>query len=99
MLAEAIRICAANFGHIYRRENEGMHLVARYNTTAAFTEFRRRSPQIGLVPETFLGRMAAAKAVLHVVDIAAERGYIERVPEMVAAVELGGVGRFWLCRC
>ena len=45
MLAEAIRICAANFGHIYRRENEGMHLVARYNTPAAFTEFRRARPR------------------------------------------------------
>ncbi len=94
MLAEAVRICAANFGHIYRRENEGMHLVARYNTPPAFTEFRRRSPQTRLIPETFLGRMAAAKAVLHVADIAADRGYIERVPEIVAAVELGGVRTF-----
>ena len=84
-------------GHIYRRQNEGMHLVARYNTPAAFTEFRRRSPRSVVIPETFLGRMAAAKAVLHVVDIAAERGYIERVPEIVAAVELGGVRTYSCC--
>jgi signal transduction histidine kinase len=35
--------------------------------------------------------MAATKAVVHVADIAADRGYGERVPEIVAAVELGGV--------
>jgi adenylate cyclase len=36
--------------------------------------------------------MSATKAVVHVADIAADRGYIElRTPEIVAAVELGGV--------
>jgi signal transduction histidine kinase len=91
MLAEAVRICHAKFGNIFRRDNEGMHLVARHNTPPAFAEFRRHSPDTRLDPETFLGRMAAAKAVVHVADIATDRGYAERVPEIVAAVELGGV--------
>ena len=39
--------------------------------------------------------MVATKAVVHVADIAADQGYIEhRVPETVAAVELGGVRTF-----
>ena len=91
MLAEAVRICDAKFGNIFRRDSEGMHLVARHNTPPAFAEFRRRSPDTRLIPETFLGRMSATKTVVHVADIAADRGYIERVPEIVAAVELGGV--------
>jgi GAF domain-containing protein len=92
MLAEAVRICDAKFGNIFRRESEGMHLVARHNTPPAFAEFRRRSPHTRLIPETFLGRMSATKAVVHVADIAADQGYIEqRVPEIVAAVELGGI--------
>ena len=91
MLAEAARICDASFGNIFRRESEGMHLVARHNTPPAFAEFRWRSPHTRLSPETFLGRMAAAKAVVHVADIAADQGYERRVPEIVAAVELGGV--------
>ena len=91
MLAEAVRICDAKFGNIFRRDSEGMHLVARHNTPPAFAEFRRRSPDTRLIPETFLGRMSATKAVVHVADIAADRGYTERVPEIVAAVELGGV--------
>ena len=99
MLEKAIRICAANFGHIYRRENEGMHLVARYNTPAAFTEFRRRSPQIRLIPETFLGRMAAAKAVLHVVDIAADGATSNAFPKSRQPSNSEASGRFLLCRC
>ncbi len=91
MLAEAVRICGAKFGNIFRRDNEGMHLVAMRDTPAAFAEFRRHSPDTRLIPETFLGRMSATKAVVHVADIAADRGYIERVSEIVAAVELGGV--------
>jgi GAF domain-containing protein len=92
MLGEAVRICDAKFGNIFSRHGEGMHLVARHNTPAAFAEYRRRSPRTGLIPETFLGRMSATKAVLHVADIAADHGYIkQRVPEIVAAVELGGV--------
>ena len=92
MLGEAVRICDAKFGNIFSRDGEGMHLVARHNTPAAFAEYRRRSPRTGLIPETFLGRMSATKAVLHVADIAADQGYIkQRVPEIVAAVELGGV--------
>ena len=95
MLAEAVRICDANFGNIFRRESEGMRLVARHNTPPAFAEYRRRSPHTRLVPETLLGRMSAIKAVLHVADMAADQGYIKRsVPEIVAAVELGGVRTF-----
>jgi GAF domain-containing protein len=95
MLAEAVRICDAKFGNIFRRESEGMHLVARHNTPPAFAEFRWRSPHTRLIPETFPGRMSATKAVVHVPDIAADQGYIkQRVPEIVAAVD----GAFTLLR-
>jgi adenylate cyclase len=92
MLAAAVRICDASFGNIFRRDSEGMYLVANHNTPATFAEARRRSPHHRLSPKSVLGRMAATKAVVHVADIAADQGYIEhRVPEIVAAVELGGV--------
>ena len=35
--------------------------------------------------------MMTAKAVVHVVNLPTEKGYIERVPETVSAVELGGI--------
>ncbi|MGO9302429.1 MAG: GAF domain-containing protein, partial [Candidatus Korobacteraceae bacterium] len=95
MLENAVRICDAKFGNVYRREGDALHLVATHNTPPAYAEERRRSPHHRLSRKSFLGRMATTKAVVHVADIAAEQSYIERrVPETVAAVELGGVRTF-----
>src|SRR5262249_17350006 len=44
MLANATRICGANFGNLYRRDGEEFHLVAHHNTPAALVEERKRSP-------------------------------------------------------
>ena len=38
--------------------------------------------------------MIANKTVIHVADVAAEQAYIERDPETVTAVEVGGVRSF-----
>ena len=91
MLENAVRICDAKFGNIQRWDGEVLHHIAAHNTPPAFAEARRRSvlrPSM----ETPIGRMVATKTVIHVVDLAAEPGYIEqRSPTIVAAVELGGV--------
>src|SRR5262249_1467613 len=42
-------------------------------------------------PETILGRIERTKHLVHVDDLASTRGYAERDPLVVAAVELGGV--------
>jgi GAF domain-containing protein len=36
MLEKAVRICDAKFGNIYRRDGDALHLMASYNTPAAF---------------------------------------------------------------
>jgi GAF domain-containing protein/HAMP domain-containing protein len=94
MLENAVRICDAKFGNIYRWDGDALHLVATHNTPPAFAEARRRShPHLG--PKTPIGRMVATKTVSHVADLAADQGYIEQsVPGIVAAVELGGVRTF-----
>jgi GAF domain-containing protein len=90
MLEKAVRICDAKFGTIYRRHGDAMLFVAAYNAPPAYAQARRRSPRLNV--ETLLGPMAAAKALVHVADLSTERVYVEqRVPEVVAAVELGGV--------
>src|SRR5262249_35925607 len=38
MLANATRICGANFGNLYLRDGEEFHLVAHHNTPAALVE-------------------------------------------------------------
>ena len=45
MLENAVRICDATFGNIYRWDGEALHLLATHNTPPAFAEARRRSPR------------------------------------------------------
>ena len=47
MLTNAVRICDATFGNIYRWHDGALHLVAGHNTPPAFAEARRRSPLRG----------------------------------------------------
>jgi PAS domain S-box-containing protein len=90
MLAEAVRICEANFGNIYRWDGEALHLTATHDTPAAFADLRRRLPiRSALTPA---GHMVATKKTVHVADLAAEPIYTRhREPGVVAAVELAGV--------
>jgi len=91
MLENAVRICDATFGNIYRWDGENLHLVAANNTPGSFVQTRAR---IGLHPGANdpVGRMIVTKAVVHTADLAAERDYIERRnPGIIAAVEVGGV--------
>jgi hypothetical protein len=90
MLEKAVRICDAKFGNIYARDGKVFRLLATHNTPPSLAEHRRRSP-IRSSPTTLFGRMMTAKAVVHVVNLPAEKSYIERVPETVSAVELGGI--------
>ena len=94
MLHNAVRICDAKFGNIFRWEGDALHLVATHNIPPAFAELRRRSP-FSPGPENPIGRMVATKAVVQVADLAAEPRYIDRRdPAIVAAVELGGIRTF-----
>ena len=93
MLENAVRICDAKFGNIYRWDGNALHHVASHNVPSAFAESRKRSPRRPS-PEAPTGRMIANKTVIHVADVAAEQAYIERDPETVTAVEVGGVRSF-----
>ena len=91
MLENAVRICDAKFGNIYRWDGDAFNLVATYNTPPALAEARRRSP-MRPDPKAPAGRMVATKTVVHIADLAADPGYIEhRVPAIIAGVELGGI--------
>jgi class 3 adenylate cyclase/putative methionine-R-sulfoxide reductase with GAF domain len=99
MLEKAVRICDAKFGNIYRWDGNALHLASSYNTPPAFAEARGRSPHLPAEHSSDAltsvpGRMATTKSTIHVADLAADRAYIERYPQTVAAVELGGVRTF-----
>ena len=93
MLENGVRICDAKFGGIYRIEGDTIRLVATNDVPAAYEGARRFAP-FRPGPKHPFGRMMAARTVLHVVDAAAEQGYVERRAEYVAAVELGGIGTY-----
>jgi GAF domain-containing protein len=91
MLQNAVRICNAKFGHIYRWDGDALALVATYNAPPAFDD-ARRGLRVSPNPRWPVGRMLATKTTVHVADLAAESIYIEeRDPVMVASVELGGI--------
>ena len=91
MLENAVRICDAKFGNIYRWDGDTLHLAATHNTPSAFAEARRRSP-FRPDPKPPLGRTVTTKTLVHVADLSAEQAYTEqRNPAFVFGVELGGV--------
>jgi class 3 adenylate cyclase/putative methionine-R-sulfoxide reductase with GAF domain len=93
MLEKAIRVCEATFGNIYRWDGEAFYLLATKNTPQALAEYRRSaSPVVRPAPDTLFGRLAAARKLIHIPDLAADQLYSEKkTPAVVAAVELGGV--------
>jgi two-component system, NtrC family, sensor kinase len=93
MLEKAVRIGDAKFGGIYRWDGNAFSLVATHNVPPAYAEARRFSP-FRPSPKHPWSRMVATKAAIHIADAATDQGYIERRPEMVAAVELGSVRTF-----
>jgi two-component system, NtrC family, sensor kinase len=94
ILESAARLCDASFGNIFRWDDNALHLVATYNTPAAFAEARSRLP-FRRNQNNPIAEMLAAKTVLHVDDLAADKRYTKRRDtDVVAAVELGGVRTF-----
>ena len=90
MLKNAVRLCDAEFGNIYRWDGDTLHLVATQSAPPAFAEARRvATGRPG--PRTPTGRMIANKKVVHIADLRAEKAYADRDPWIVAGVELGGV--------
>ena len=92
MLENAVRICDATFGNIYRWDGD-LHILASHKTPAAFAEARRgvRKP-FKADEKDPLGRMILSKRAVHVGDLAAEQVYVDRSsPGAVMGVELGGI--------
>ena len=67
MLRNAVRICDAKFGNIYRWDGDALLMVATHNTPPAFAAARKSSP-FRPGPETPTGRMVATKTATHVAD-------------------------------
>jgi signal transduction histidine kinase/uncharacterized membrane protein len=91
MLANGTRLCDARFGTLLLLHEDGrVHLAAGHNVPPAFAELRR-STQFMPAPGAHIAEAIRTKEPVQVADLAATRGYAERIPSVVAAVELGKV--------
>jgi GAF domain-containing protein len=91
MLANAVRICEAKFGMLFRYDGGAFHTAASLGLPPAYAEYLRgRAHIVGEHPHNPLTRIARTKEVLHSPDIVADQSYIERNPRIVALVELAG---------
>ena len=95
LLSNAIQICEAKFGTLYLREGNAFRAAAILNSPPAYAEMRRRGP-VRPGPGTAVDRMLKTRQAVHIPDITADQGYIDRQPLFVTAVELGGF-RAMLC--
>ena len=78
MLENATRLCQAKFGNLYLCEGDAFRTIAMYNVPPAFAEARRRDPLVRPEPSSALGRLRASESVVHIPDVTAEQGYVER---------------------
>jgi GAF domain-containing protein/DNA-binding response OmpR family regulator len=88
MLANATRVCEANFGVLFRFEDGAARAAAMLGVPPAFAEFWQRGPQRP-GRRTALGRVIETKQTVHIVDVTAEPAYVEGEPVYVAAANLG----------
>jgi hypothetical protein len=87
MLANATRLCEADFGILYQYDGNVFQPVALQDAVPALGDYLRREPP-GSDTRHGLGRLLQTKQPIHISDVAAEPAYAEREPLRVATVEI-----------
>ena len=90
VLENAVRICEAKFGLLYLYERDELRLAAARMCHRRLLKPMGRE-QFPPVPGGVLDAVMKTGRTVHVSDLAATQGYLERHPRTVAAVELGGI--------
>ena len=89
ILANATRLCEANFGVLLLYEGAQFRVAATHNPPPAFAELRRRQPEIR--SSGVLARFAVTKQLLHIADCTEDPSYKRGDGDFVAFVDLCGV--------
>ena len=69
MLENAVRLCEAKFGSLYRSEGDALRAVALHGAPPSFAEERWRNPVIRPSPDSTLGRALATKQTVQIADV------------------------------
>src|SRR5438552_3294290 len=85
MLANATRICEANFGVLFRFKDDAAEATAMLGVPPAFAEFLEGGPLVP-GPGSGLGRLVQTKQAVHILDARAEQEvWVERDPYFIVA--------------
>ena len=90
LLENATRLCAADFGLMAQYNGSSFQLMAQLGGDPAYVEYLQREP-FRPGPETLSGRVLQARGPVQIEDFAKSKGYLDRDPVVVVAVEQGGV--------
>src|SRR5262249_24442505 len=89
-LANATRLCEANFGTLNLHDNGAFPVAATHNVPEAYAEYRQHHPLFDVGPSHPLSRVAVSKQVLQIADMKAEALYLQKDPSFIAMVDLAG---------
>jgi signal transduction histidine kinase len=90
MLANATRLCEANFGTLNLHDNGSFPIAATHNVPDAYAEYRRRHPLFNVGASHPLARVVATKRALQIADMRAEALYLEKDSSFIAMGDLAG---------
>jgi GAF domain-containing protein len=90
LLDNATRLCAADFGLMAKYDGSSFQLMAQLGGNQDYVEYLQREP-LRPRPETLTGRVLQARGPVQIEDFAKSKGYLDRDPLVVVAVEQGGV--------
>ena len=96
MLANATRLCEANFGTLNLYKDGTFPVAAMHDVPAAYAEFRRLNPQFRVLDRHPLARVAATGQVQQIFDMRLEPLYLEKDPSFIAMVERAGARTLFL---
>src|SRR3974390_2503959 len=90
LLDNATRLCVADFGLMFQYDGGSFQLMAQLGANREYVEYLQREP-FRPGPETLTGRVLRARGPVQIEDFARSKGYLDRDPIVVVAVERGGI--------
>jgi GAF domain-containing protein len=92
MLENATRLCEARYGTMWLREGDAFRAASLHGPLPpAYIELLRSGILFRPGPDTPTGRVVQTRQPVQVLDLRETRGYLDREPLPVAAVEVAGI--------
>jgi two-component system NtrC family sensor kinase len=93
MLANATRICEANFGNLFLYGQGAFQIVAMHNPPRAYAERWRQDPVVVVSdnPHMPVAHLARTKKMIHIADLTAEPGYADPGSRVASTGDAAGI--------